>query len=167
MKQLLLVCVLKQRAGFGWIMRKFVFNLDRLERVRGIEQDRAAQTLSRREASRIECERTLAACKTELARCYDGRRPLPGETLSAEMLLALDQYGQVAKILVKKAEETLTSAVLDEAAARTALLERSRERKVVEKYRERRFEAYRVESLREEQKELDDSASVRKRRIYR
>ncbi len=167
MKHVPLESVFNSRAALAQSMKKFEFRLEKLERVRGIAQDRAAVELARCEAKRLDCERKLRDAEKTVARCYGDRRLAAGESLDPELLLMLDQFGQVAKIKSAKAKAEMDGATIDELRARERLLARMRELKVVEKFHERKFEQHRLESLRQEQKEIDDGAGLRAAVVYR
>ena len=148
-------------------MKKFEFKLDRLERVREIARDRAALELARSEAVRAACESALSQCEAVQSASWNSRRIPAGDLPPGDVLLAIDQFGQTCKMRVNRAAQSLVSARDTENAARSRLLEKAREKKAVEKFRERKLSQYLEESLRYEQKEIDDGASMRWRLNYR
>ncbi len=67
-----------------------------------------------------------------------------------------------------KAQELLIKEVLTRKDCKTLeVVEASKERKVIERLKEQKYSAYRQEYMAEEQKFLDDLASIRNRRISR
>lgn len=141
-------------------MRKFVFALEAVlgVRERAEEQRRQAMLVRQRE---------LEAARAELKR-LDGEYRAHADVLRGQhrSLDAGDLRLHYAHVEFLDRQITAqTRAIADRTAAferaRADLLAASKERKVVEKLKERRREAHHVEEMREEQQEMDDTNARR------
>jgi flagellar export protein FliJ len=139
-------------------MKKFVFSLDKLERVRTIEMERAAIELATTERQRATIEYQLELGRLELDGCHEARRLQLGQRIDVDALINLEYYTQVVTDNVKKTESDLSKAKEQEALSRAILLEKAVRRKVVSKYRERRYNDYEKDAETINQKELDETA---------
>ena len=142
-------------------MRRFQFRLERLLWHRHLLEELAEQAL----ATALQAEREVA---DDLAQARDQaaaeavrlREVLTRSTLGPELILHARFTASLRARqdrLLQRQQEAMT--VSDE--RRVALLERRRAREVVLKLRERALSRYRQEAAREDQRVLDETASVR------
>lgn len=147
-------------------MKKFVFTLQPVLDQRQRVEDEKQQIVAQRRRALDDAEAELNRLNQEF-RSSSQRLRTEHQTLSAEDLrlhyahLSFLDRTIVAQIAVV-AERRLS---LDR--ARADLLAASKERKVVEKLKDRRHEAYAAEAARLEQNALDDSNARRHGRIAR
>jgi flagellar protein FliJ len=141
-------------------MKKFRFRLQTLEDLKGMELDGLRQQLAERQTAVRAAEQKLLATRdalndsyTELARLREAGAYNPAALLSLEAYTVLlrDQLRAQAQHVMQLRREM--------EAARQALLAKHKEKKVLEKYRERQYEKYSQTTLGEQQKELDETAS--------
>lgn len=139
-------------------MKKFVFSLDKLERVRTIEMERAAVELASVERLKAAIESRLERQRNELEGCHEARRLNLGQRIDIGTLINLEYYTQIVTSNVKKTESDLLKTKEQENLSRARLLEKAVRRKVVSKYREHKYEDYQKEAEVMNQKELDETA---------
>ena len=139
-------------------MRRFRFPLEKVLRLRGQELEQARRALGgamlaeRTAAEAVQVARAAVAQRTtELAEAI-----MAGTTAAA--FAAARRYLGFLQSEQRRAESCLAEAQTLVAARRRHLLEARRREKVLEKLKERRMETYTAQSLREQQKDLDEFA---------
>lgn len=137
-------------------MKRFRFSLERVLRLRGQETEQAKRELGKALAAEAAARAAAAEARTELAHRTDeaGQRERTG--LTAYEFASLRTYVTFLQRQLEAAEVRLAAAVGETQRRRLALLGARRKERALEKLRERRLEQYRLESLRQEQKELDE-----------
>jgi flagellar FliJ protein len=134
-------------------MKAFAFNLEKVLDLREFREDEARIELGRAVGVLAETENRIRAAAEERARAAAAQFG-PGNdaaTMRQYMLYLLRLDGLRERLL-----EEAAAAELKVEEAREAYLEASRERKVLEKLREKRQKERRRETLSEETKTLDD-----------
>jgi flagellar FliJ protein len=140
-------------------VKSFRFRLASVENVRQLELDDLRQQLAQRQAAVRSAEDRLLSLRGALDETYVAlaqeriRQPDPAVLMSLEsysMLLRTQMQQQTLKILDLRREMEL---------AQRRLVAKHREKKVLEKLRERQHAEYSQTQQREEQKELDEAAS--------
>ena len=137
-------------------MKRFVFTLERALDLRAHREREAEIALGRAVAAQMEIENRLKTLAHEQVDAR-GKRFMPENTV--DDMRAWDRY---LTRLLQQEEELLAEAAraeMETAAARAAYIEASRERKVLDKLKEKQLKAYRKEYLAEEVKMLDDVSS--------
>jgi flagellar protein FliJ len=141
-------------------MRKFRFRLQSLENIKGLELDALRQQLAKKQAAVRSAEQTLLAIRdalneayNELARMRAGGRP------DATLLLSLESYTMLLRDQLRAQAQRVMQLRREMEEARGMLLAKHKEKKVLEKYHERQLAKYSLNVEREEQKQLDETAS--------
>lgn len=144
--------------------RPFQFRLERVRELREHAEDQAREELASSLAIRMKGEAMLRAATEDLGAAHDARRSAAADVSGAE-LLALQAY-------LERTERQRESAALEldrrdaEVDARRAMLtQRSQERQVLERLKERRREDHRQETERREGALLDEMAITAHRRM--
>lgn len=137
-------------------MKRFAFRLEKLLRLRSQQTDQAKRAFGVALAQEAEAERALLEARETLAArlAQVGQRERAG--LSAFEFGNLRSYVKFLDRQVEEAAGRLATAREQTAVRRAQLLEARRRERALEKLKERRQEAYTLEALREEQKELDE-----------
>lgn len=139
-------------------MRKFEFSLEKLERVREIEIDRAALSHARCGRERLRTESELEAHVDNLRESFESLRVKEGSSLNTSVLLEQALHLEVIQQRIESSHGELEKALRVEENSRLELLEKAKKKKVVSRFHEIKLEEYEKDSRREEQKELDDIA---------
>lgn len=137
---------------------RFRFRLNRLLSLRERAQDRAAVALAQAldTAARLEAERSDAAAVATTARLHQ-TSPTGGASRDGERA-ALQWLGECADWRVAALTTQQAEAAEDTERRRRELLVRTRERRVLEKLRDRQAERWRDEHARRTQHQMDDVA---------
>ncbi|MDR1588129.1 MAG: flagellar export protein FliJ [Treponema sp.] len=141
-------------------MKRFHFNLQKVLDLRSYREQDAEIELGRAVRALTELTNRLKALAEERSQAAAGRF---AQSNSAEDMRAYERY--ITRLDNQK-EELLEEAAAAELAVnekREIWLAASRDRKILDKLREKRFEEYRKLSLREEVKLIDDASSGRSR----
>jgi flagellar FliJ protein len=144
-------------------VKRFTFRLDRLRELRErAERERAAQLgLAMRKES--ERQDTLAAAMREADRAGEQAALAPSRVaLPAGLLSNLDLARGTASLRVDDAEAQLLGASEAVEQERVRYGEARRDLRVIEKLKEKRFDAWKDDAAREEQKETDGLAQNRR-----
>ncbi|MTV47797.1 flagellar export protein FliJ [Heliobacillus mobilis] len=96
-----------------------------------------------------------------MAEAIDNIRPTPGDVFDVEARLFFNQFWLKLKSTENRQISEIESARESLAKLRQQLMETMRERKILEKLREKHLADYQRELLREEQKLLDEMALSR------
>ena len=149
-------------------MPRFVFTLEPVMKQRIREEERAQRALAEREAARLEAERELRRIQARIEAARQAWRqqlvgPSPSEPGGdqrggGDVREVRLQAGATIKEMAefKRSILTLASARKRVAEARAALLEAARRRLAIQDLRERRWNEWRSEQGRLEQRSLDD-----------
>jgi len=137
-------------------MKKFKFRLQRvLETKEGIEKQRQRE-LGAKQGELLRQQKKLSELKEELKEQNKSQREKVSGSASAGELVMLHRWQlQLEKQIVEQLVKVSTAEKAVE-KARLVLVEASKERKVLEKLREKRFEEHKKISLSQEQNILDD-----------
>ena len=143
-------------------MKPFVFNLEKVLELRKYREDEAKIELGRAIGILAELETRLLSLGQERARAAEAQfRPGNSAALIQQYMFYLLRLDNTKEQLLKEA--ALAELKVEE--ARNAFLEASRDRKVLDKLREKRQKEYQKEMFAAEAKVLDDisqGAPVRK-----
>ena len=143
-------------------MKAFAFSLEKVLKLRKYYEDEAKIELGKAVSALAELEQKLFALIGEIARAKKAQ--FNPENTAAEMqqyMFYLMRLDAAKEQLFKE----VASAELKVEQAREAFLEASRERKVLNKLKDRRMEEYRKEQVTEETKTLDDVSAARQSRV--
>lgn len=144
-------------------MRKFRFRLQQLENIRGMELDALRQALAKAQAELRRAEEELLASREALDNAYNEVAQLRLGHADPMLLLSLDSYAQIMRDQVLACAQSVARRKAELREARERLVAKHKEKKVLEKYRERQHQTYSQYIERETQKELDETAkNIRK-----
>jgi len=141
-------------------MKAFAYSLEKVLKLRKYNEDEAKIELGKAISILAELEQKIFANVRETARAQDAQ--FNPENTAIEM----QQYMFYLIRLHNTREQLLSEAAMAELKveeAREVFLEASRERKVLDKLKEKRYKEYRKMSLTEETKALDDIFAGRAR----
>ena len=144
--------------------RPFQFRLERVRALRERAEEQAQEELANSLAIRLKGEAMLRAAAENVDGAREARRQSSTTDLSGADLLALQAYMERTELQRESAALELDRREAEVDARRTALTQRSQERQVLEKLKERRAEDHRVESERRESAVLDEMALSMHRR---
>ena len=144
--------------------RPFNFRLERVRALRENFEDQAREQLAASLSTRLKGEAMLRAASDSFAGAQDKRRQTASIEVSGQDLLAAQAYLERTGRARQAAELELDRRDAEVDARRTALLAAARERKVLERLKERRKADHRRESQRIEGTLLDEMAIVSHRR---
>jgi flagellar FliJ protein len=140
------------------VTRPFQFRLERVRALRERAEEQAQEELANSLAIRLKGEAMLRAAAESVDDAREARRRSSSADLSGADLIALQAYMERAQIQRESAALELDRREAEVDARRAALTQRSQERQVLEKLKERRAEDHRVESERRESVVLDEMA---------
>jgi flagellar FliJ protein len=140
------------------VTRPFQFRLERVRALREHAEEQAQEELANSLAIRLKGEAMLRAASESVDDARDARRRSSSADLSGADLIALQAYMERAQLQRESAALELDRREAEVDARRAALTQRSQERQVLEKLKERRAEDHRVESERRESVVLDEMA---------
>ena len=138
-------------------MKAFSYSLEKVLRLRKHNEDEAKIELGRAISVLADLEQKLFALIGETARAQREQfNPENTATQIQQYMFYLIRLDNIKEQLLKD----ITVAEMKVEEAREAFLEASRERKVLDKLKEKRHKEYRKEVLAEETKELDDISTA-------
>jgi flagellar FliJ protein len=140
------------------VTRPFQFRLERVRALRESAEEQAQEELANSLAIRLKGEAMLRAAAENVDGARDARRRSSSADLSGAELLALQAYMERTELQRESAALELDRREAEVDARRAALQQRSQERQVLERLKERRAEDHRVESQRRESVVLDEMA---------
>ena len=144
-------------------MKRFAFRLERLRELRERAERERAALLGHAMREEDERRETLAQARGEVDRMGTQAAALPGGgPVSAGLLQSVDRARGVAEERVDAAVESLQAANERMETERGRYGDARRDLRVVEKLKERRFDAWRELGAREERKESDEVAHHRR-----
>lgn len=140
-------------------MRRFAFSLQKVLEHRQRLEEQAFRAFSETQRRVYQEREQLAHLMTLRTQCL--RQSFRGHRLAVQMLDVEQTYLSVLeqRLEAQRQRVAQAEALLDE--RRRALIEAQRERKVLERLREKHYEQWRQEFLRMEQQVLDDLAIAR------
>lgn len=144
-------------------MRKFRFRLQGLENIRGMELDQLRLALAEAQGQLRQAEGELLEARAALDNAYGELIRLRLEQADPVILISLESYAQVMRDQVMACAQNVARRKQALHEARERLTVKHREKKVLEKFRERQFLRYSLETERETQKGLDETA----KNVYR
>jgi len=139
-------------------MRKFNFRLGSLENIKAQELDEMRLKLAEVQGELRRAERDLLNTREALAATYEELADLRQRRTEPLLLLSLESYTSVLRGQQAAQAERVAKQKRELAEARERLAEKHKEKKVLEKYRERQFAKHAAQAQREEQLELDETA---------
>jgi flagellar protein FliJ len=145
--------------------RPFNFRLERVRALRERFEDQAREELADSLSVRLKGEAMLRAASESYRLAQETRRENAALEVSGQDLLASQAYIERTSRQREAAELELDRRDVEVDARRSALLEASRERQVLERLKERRREDHRRESERVEAGLLDEMAITTHRRL--
>ena len=145
--------------------RPFQFRLERVRALRERAEEQAQEELANSLAIRLKGEAMLRAAAENVDEARDHLRQRSMTDLSGADLIALQAYTERSERARESAALELDRREAEVDARRSALTQRSQERQVLERLKERRAEDHRLESERRESAVLDEMAlSIHRRR---
>jgi flagellar export protein FliJ len=140
-------------------MRKFRNRLEQLEKIKGLELDalRQAYAAAREDLRRSEHE--LLDLRAALDLTYTELMQLRLAQTDPLILLSLESYAATLREQIRAVSQRVVDKRGALREARENLAQKRKEKKVLEKYRERKLGEYRQAVEREMQKELDEIAA--------
>lgn len=140
-------------------MRRFEFSLQKVLDFRQRREEQAIRAFAEAQAQWMHEQTVLHRLLIEREECL--RRSHRHQHLTVELLAVEQTYLSALEERIMAQRERVAEAekVLEE--KRQALIEAQRERKALERLREKQYERWRQEMLHAEQKALDDLATVR------
>jgi flagellar export protein FliJ len=139
-------------------MRPFVFRLERLLALRGRSERERAGALGRALSDEQARREALRDTLTRMGRCGDQAAAAGAKVVTAGTLRALDLTIRALHAELEAAAESHRDAVDRVQGAAERFGEARRERRVVERLRERREAAWEQDASRDEQRECDTLA---------
>jgi len=139
-------------------MRKFQFRLQSLENIKGMELDILRQELATAQAELRRAEEELINAREALNATYNELAELRAHQTEPMILLSLESYAGAMRDQVKACAQRVVQQSDGLRELRDHLSEKHKEKKVLEKHRERQFTKYSQHIERELQKELDEAA---------
>jgi flagellar FliJ protein len=147
------------------VTRPFQFRLERVRALRERAEEQAQEELANSLAIRLKGEAMLRAAAENVSGARDeARRRSSAMDLSGSDLIALQAYMERAERARESAALELDRREAEVDARRAALTQKSQERQVLERLKERRAKDHRVESARREGVLLDEMALTQHRR---
>ncbi len=142
-------------------MKKFIFKLETVLKVKIRAEELKKEALRAAEQLAAEATQELAACeeKARLAQA-DYQKRLEGR-LQPQLLLEYQRYGAFLNGEIQRAATVLQEANQKVTTARESLITATKERKALEKLKEKAYQDYLQKELREENKFLDELGTGR------
>lgn len=140
-------------------MRKFKYRLQGLENIKGMELDALRQAFASAREELRRSEQELLSLRAALDNTYSELMELRIAQTDPLILLSLESYAATLREQIRAVAQRIADqrAALQEARENLAL--KRKEKKVLEKYRERKLTEYWRYVEREMQKELDETAA--------
>jgi len=142
-------------------VKRFIFRLQKVEELRRWRELVSQQKLAEARSERKSAEQDLEKSRREMSSLDRRRRKVMEKGFTAGAALREAHYAQHLRKEAAGKEQKLGQAERVVAQCRDDLVEKSRDRKVLEKLRERRQADFQMEMNHKEQAILDDDASRR------
>lgn len=143
-------------------MNPFVFRLERLLHLRLRAEREKAKVLGQAVREEIESRRQVETATTDLGRCGEQVEEVSRGVARAGTLQNLALAVKAAAQRLQVAADSHQAAIKEVEVAQERFGEARQQRRVIERLREHRHEAWTQEVTREEQKDHDDSAINRR-----
>lgn len=140
-------------------MRRFEFSLQKVLDYRQRREEQAIRAFAEAQAQLMHEQAVLHRLLIEREECL--RRSHRRERLTVELLDVEQTYLSALEERIETQRERVAEAERMVEQRREGLIEAQRERKALERLREKHYEQWRQEMLRAEQNTLDDLATVR------
>jgi len=140
-------------------MRKFKYRLQGLEDIKGMELDALRQAYAAAQRELRRCEQELLNLRAALDYTYSELMELRIAQADPLILLSLESYAAALREQIRAVSQRIADQRASLQEARDKLAQKRKEKKVLEKYRERKLADYRQYVERETQKELDETAA--------
>ncbi len=140
-------------------MRKFKFRLQGLENIREMELDTLRQEYAQQQAELRRREQELLSTRDTLNATYTEFIRQKQHNTDPSQLLSLESYSLVLRDQLTACQAGVARQRQELSRARERLTSKHKEKKVLEKFHERQFTKYSQYIEREQQKELDETAS--------
>lgn len=137
-------------------MQPFRFRLETLLKFRRIQEEQAQVRFAQAAAAYLAATERLGRLERELAGHLDFTREQLGKPVTAGMLKLFQDYHDKLIKDISDQRQTVEAAAAVRRERLVELEEAARNRKLVEKLREKRLAQYQAEALHEEQKLLDE-----------
>ena len=146
-------------------MKRFIFRLQKVMELRKWRERFSQQKLSKAQHDRETARKELQESLTDVSNQHENQKQRINSGIKAGDALAEARYTQ--RLLKEAAlrEREVEHCELAVEEHRDDLVEKSRERKILEKLRERQLNEHSVEAGRREQKSMDDDAARRHHNI--
>lgn len=139
-------------------MRPFQFRLQTKLDLTSREEQQIREELEVRLMRRDQIQRELDEIRCKLNEIEDAMKELMMQGFSLDQFMILNNYLPILRELLFKKELELKRAETEIVETRYQLLEKMKERKILEKLREKEWANYQLEMNREEQKIIDELA---------
>lgn len=143
------------------VMRKFKFRLQGLEDIKGMELDALKQECAAAQTELHKSEHDLIEARAALDSTYAEIGELRRLQADPLILLSMESYTGVLREQIKALSQKVATQRNALAETREKLAGKHKEKKVLEKYHEKKFTEYSQLIEREMQKELDETAGNR------
>ncbi|MDR0620286.1 MAG: flagellar export protein FliJ [Deltaproteobacteria bacterium] len=142
-------------------MASFKFRLEFMIGLRKRKEEEAAVKLAKRLASIRELEDQINACHLKLAEMADEISDLTAQgRITGPLLLMFSGYQEKIRKEIKKLLELLALSRREEAKERLALRKAVTDRRIMEKFKENKKLAWRAETLKTEQEQMEELAAL-------
>lgn len=137
-------------------MKKFNFRLQRVIEIRETKKKECQRRLSSSQQELLSEEDRLKKCVLNSLRSQEGMRKALEASCKAGSLIALDSWIKRQDVELDMQSDRTKKQRHDVERKRKALVQASKEKKILERLKERRAEEHRAEVQREEQAFLDE-----------
>lgn len=142
-------------------MKRFRYRLQTKLNVVSREESMAKAELARRQREYLKQVRLLRAWEQELESTYDRLRSKDGAVTTVHEIISVKEYVPVLRERIRWQRTKVEKAQEEVNRARERLYEIMKERKALEKLKDRRWKEYLVEFRKQEQLVLDEVAMTR------
>lgn len=139
-------------------MKRFVFRLERVLQLRADAEQECARTLATAAQAELARRQERSAREADVERIGQQIAPTPGQTVQVGMLRALGLTATAAAAQLEQVEHSHEAAHKALDAERVKYSDAQVQRRVLEKLRERRHDAWSRDAARHEQAEQDEVA---------
>lgn len=143
-------------------MKKFSFRLQKLMDAKEGEERQKQRELGLEQSKLTEEERQLQQLDQQRDEAETGQRRLIGGAAKVSDLLIQHTWQRSLDKQIRKQEEVVDKQETRVENARDILVEVSREKKLLEKLKQRRYDEHKMLNERDQQNQLDDIASRRR-----
>ncbi|MCD4828108.1 MAG: flagellar export protein FliJ [Candidatus Cloacimonetes bacterium] len=137
-------------------MKKFEFSLQKVMEVRQTEEKVLQRVLADARHKLLEAREDLEALLHKLDQHLERKGKMHSVTMNSARYMLLQNYIQLLEENIDISRKRIVELEKEENEAREKLLEKSKQKKAIEKLRDNRFDEYRREMKKEEQVFLDE-----------